>query len=122
MQVVFSKLNKCTVHLPYKNATLGKLTVIYLFTFHREIKGICGLTQEIVIGLIANLESREIRRIEYQERGFLPEHPRASSTDDVEGIIGLIHDMLGNIFDLKQFGDAQPKILNEFSKRINYWR
>ena len=35
--------------------------------------------------------------------------------------------MLGNIFDLKQFHDCQPKILNEFTKRINpdlkfyYW-
>ena len=38
-----------------------------------------------------------------------------------------MHDMPGDIFDLKQFGDAQPKILNEFSKRIDpdlkfyYW-
>ena len=85
------------------------------------------MTQEAVIGLIANLESREIRRVEYQERGLPFEHPRASSTDDVEGMIGLMHDMLGDIFDLKQFGDAQPKILNEFSKRIDpdlkfyYW-
>ena len=85
------------------------------------------MKQEAVIDLIANLESREIRRVEYQERGLPFEHPRASSTDDVEGMIGLMHDMLGDIFDLKQFGDAQPKILNEFSKRIDpdlkfyYW-
>ena len=35
--------------------------------------------------------------------------------------------MLGNIFDLKEFHDSQPKILNEITKRINpdlkfyYW-
>lgn len=85
------------------------------------------MTQEAVIGLIANLESRELRRIEYQERSFPPEHPRASGTDDVEGMIGLMHEMLGEIFDVKQFLDAQPKILNEFKKRIDpelkfyYW-
>ena len=65
--------------------------------------------------------------MEYNDRGLLPEHPRASGTDDVEGIIGLMHDMLGEIFNMKQFLDAQRKILNEFAKRIDpglkfyYW-
>ncbi len=73
------------------------------------------------------MESRELRRIEYRKRKLPPELPRASATDDVEGMIGLMHDMLGNIFDVKQFLEAQPKILNEFSKRIDpdlqfyYW-
>ena len=89
-----------------------------LFKF-RTISDICGLTRETVVGLIANLESREIRRLEYRSRELPPEHPRASATDDVEGMIGLMHDMLGNIFDVKQFLEAQPKILNEFSKRVD---
>lgn len=65
--------------------------------------------------------------MEYQERGLPPEHPRASATDDVEWIISLMHEMLGDIFDLKQFIDEQPQILNEFKKRIDpelefyYW-
>ena len=46
-----------------------------------------------------------------------PEHPRASATDDVEGIIALKHEILGEIFDVKQFLDAQPKILSELTKR-----
>ena len=93
----------------------------------RRIKGICGLTQEIIIGLVANLESREQRRVEYEDRGLPPEHPRASGSDDVEGIIGLMHEMLGDIFDMKQLIDAQRKIFNEFTKRIDpdlkffYW-
>lgn len=37
----------------------------------------------------------------------------------MEGIIALMHEMLGDIFDVKQFLDAQPKILNEFKKRID---
>lgn len=65
--------------------------------------------------------------MEYEERGLPSEHPRASATDNVEGIIALMHEMLGEIFDVKQFRDAQPKILNEFRKRIDpqlkfyYW-
>jgi hypothetical protein len=50
-----------------------------------------------------------------------------SSTDDVEGFFSLLHELLGPIFDLKQFYDELPKILNEFTKRIDpelpffYW-
>lgn len=97
-----------------------------MFT-HRSIKGICGFTRELIVGLIANLESREIRRQEYLERGLPPEHPRASSSDDVEGFVALLHEMFGPIFDLKQFYQESTKILNEFGKRINpdlafyYW-
>lgn len=85
---------------------------------NRPIKGIRGLTQEAVIGLVANLESRELDRVEYKERSLPPEHPRATATDDMEGIIALMHEMLGEIFDVKQFLDAQPKILHGFKKHI----
>lgn len=80
-----------------------------------------------MIGLVANIESRELRRVEYEQRGLPPENPRASATDDVEGIIALMHEMLGEVFDVKEFTDAQPKILDEFKKRIDpelkfyYW-
>ncbi|CAB3990641.1 Transposon Tf2-6 poly [Paramuricea clavata] len=81
------------------------------------VKGI--LTCEVVVGLVANLESRHLRRIENAQRGLQPEHPRSSSTDDVEGFISLLHEMLGPIFDIKQFYSEQPKILNQFKKRID---
>ena len=77
--------------------------------------------------MVANRESRQLRREEYLMRQLSPENPRASATDDVEGMFYLLHEILGNIFDLKQFHDAQAKILNEFSKRIDpdlkfyYW-
>ena len=83
-----------------------------IISFIRPIKGICGLTPEAVVGLVANLESRELRRVEYKQRGITFEHPRASSTDDVEGIIATMHEMVGEAFDIKQFTDEQPKILN----------
>ena len=77
--------------------------------------------------MVANMESRQLRREEYLTQQLSPEHPRASATDDVEGMFSLLHEILGNTFDLKQFHDAQAKILNEFSKRIDpdlkfyYW-
>ena len=55
------------------------------------------------------------------------EHPRASATDDVEGIIATMHEMIGDVFDVVQFIDEQPKILVEFNKTIDpelqfyYW-
>ncbi|CAB3983365.1 Hypothetical predicted protein [Paramuricea clavata] len=98
-----------------------------LIDVNRSIKGICGFTRELIVGLIANLESREIRRREYLKRSLPPEHPRASSSDDVEGFVALLHEMFGLIFDLKQFYQESTKILNEFGKRIDpnlafyYW-
>ena len=73
----------------------------------RPIKGIQGFTREIVVALVANCESLELRREEYQHRGLPPEHPRASSTDDVEGFIALLHDQLGDVFDHKAFLSQQ---------------
>jgi hypothetical protein len=70
---------------------------------YRSIKRICGFTRELIVGLIANLESREIRRREYLEISLPPEHPQASSSDDVEGFVAQLHEMFGLIFDLKQY-------------------
>jgi hypothetical protein len=95
--------------------------------FHRPLKGICGFTREIIVGLVANIESRELRRSEGAAAGLPPEHPRASSTDDVEGFISILHRLLGKTFDHKTFMDNYPKIVNEFAKKIDpdlpffYW-
>ena len=65
--------------------------------------------------------------MEYQVRCLQPKHPRSSSTDDVESFIALLHEMLGPVFDLKEFYRELPKILNEYKKRIDadlaffYW-
>lgn len=67
------------------------------------------------------------RRVEGQALGLMPEHPRASSTDDVEGFFSILHRLLGKTFDLKAFMDSYPKIINEFTKKIDpdlkfyYW-
>ena len=57
----------------------------------------------------------ELWRLEYQHQGFSPEHPRASSTDDVEGFIAILHDLLGDAFDNK--ASTTTTIRNEFSEK-----
>ncbi len=68
-----------------------------------------------------------MRREEYQCRGMMPEHPCSGTNEDVESYISVLHEMLGDVFDMKSFLDSYPKILNEFCKPINpdlpfyYW-
>lgn len=93
----------------------------------RPIKGLQGFTREIVVALVANCESMEVQIEEYRERRLSPEHPCASSTNDVEGFIALQQDQLGDVSDHKAFLSQQTKILNELSKKIDpdlpfyYW-
>ena len=94
----------------------------HFFDLKRSVKGIQGLTRETVVGIVANIESQEIQRRSYKQRGLPPEHPRASTTDYVEGFIGVLHDLLGPIFDHKTFIDQMPKICNERHKRISLQR
>ncbi len=69
----------------------------------RPIKGIQSFSREIVVALIANCESLELQRKKYASRGLPPEHPCASSTDDVEGFFSLLHDQLGDVFHHKVY-------------------
>ena len=62
-----------------------------------------GLTKETAAGLIANLTSLELRREEYIQRGLSPEHPRSGTSDNVECSISVLLEMLGDIFNLKDF-------------------
>ncbi len=81
----------------------------------------------MIVALVANIESQEQRRLHYQERRLPPEHPRASSTDDLEGFFSILHHLLGPVFDHKTFVDNYKKIEQEFVKRIDpnlpyyYW-
>ncbi|XP_077995175.1 uncharacterized protein LOC144448771 [Glandiceps talaboti] len=101
--------------MPYRNEVPG---FSYL-DVNRPIKGIRGLTREVVIGLIANIESQELRRRVSQNRNLPPEHPRAGTSDDVESFISLLHHMLGPIFDHKKLKENYRKICYEYEKRID---
>ena len=62
---------------------------------------------------------QEFRRKYGVENGLLPEHPRAGSTDEVEGIFAFLHGLLGPIFDEKGFHDAFPKVIAEYTKNCD---
>ncbi|KXJ25564.1 Transposon Tf2-6 polyprotein [Exaiptasia diaphana] len=109
------------------NSSFVVIAIIYFLNAISPIKVIQGLRRETVIGLVANIKSQELQRREYHQKHIPPEHPRASTTDDVEGFIGVLHDLLGPIFDHKTFLDQMPKICNEYYKRMDpnlpfyYW-
>ena len=75
------------------------------------------MTRETVIALTTNIESREWRRRENQSRG--PEHPRSSTTDDVECLFSVMRDMVGNHFTLQSVKYNWRKVCNEFRKRLS---
>lgn len=68
-----------------------------------------GFSRETLIALIANIESREWRREYITKHSLPPEHPRASTTDDVECFFSLLRDSVGKGFTLKEV-----KYLNQF--------
>ena len=77
---------------------------------HRPVKGLCGFSRETVIAVTTNKESMELRRCQNNIIGY-PEHPRAGSSDDVEGFIALLHRFLGNIFTLKDLKSLWRKVV-----------
>ncbi|CAB4001791.1 Hypothetical predicted protein [Paramuricea clavata] len=85
---------------------------------NRPIRGIRGFTREVVVALTTNIESQEFRRRYGLEKGLLPEHPRAGSTDDLEGIFSFLHGLLGPIFDEKDFHDAFPKVIRRVHQEM----
>lgn len=55
-----------------------------------------------MVAVIANIESREWRRAFNNKEGVAPEHPRASTTDDVECFFSVLQDTVGRDFTLKE--------------------
>ena len=77
------------------------------------------MTREVIVAITTNIESQEFRRRYGEEKELPPEHPRAGSTDDVEGIFAFFHELLGPIFDEKAFHDALPKVMLEYTKKCD---
>ena len=76
-----------------------------------------GMTREVLVALTTNIESREWRRRALANERSLPEHPRASTTDDVECFFSVIRDVVGKHFTVKDVRYAWRKICNEYAKR-----
>ena len=61
-----------------------------------------GFSRETIVALAANIESREWRCGYLIEKNLPPEHPRASTTDDVECLFSVLRDSVGKDFTLKE--------------------
>ena len=85
--------------------------------FDRDISSVRGFTREVLIAVILHIETSEFRRIELVNRSLPPEHPRASTTDDVECFFSVVRDLLGKNFTSKEVKFSWRKICNEYEKR-----
>ena len=77
---------------------------------YKSVSGVCGFTRETYIAITTNTESHAWRRWEFASAGIPPEHPHASSSEDVEFIC--LCDNVGKIFTLKE---VQVKVCMEFT-------
>jgi len=70
--------------------------------YSRSISGVRGFSRETLVAVVANIESREWRKKFNSEHNVPAEHPRASTTDDVECFFSLLRDCVGKDFTLKE--------------------
>ncbi len=82
---------------------------------YRPVSGVLGFTRQVLIAITTNIESREWRRCQFPE----PEHPRASTTDDVECLFSILRDLVGKHFTLHTVKYTWRKICIEFAKRMD---
>ena len=64
-------------------------------------KCICGFSRESLVAVTTDIESRELRQRTNMEDGLLPEHPCASTMDNVECFFSMPHDYIGKYFTAK---------------------
>ena len=55
-----------------------------------------------MIAVFANIETREWRSVFNNNNNIPPEHPRASTTDDIECFFSVLRDTVGKDFTLKE--------------------
>ena len=72
-----------------------------------------------MIAITTNIESREFQRRQIAAAGGDIEHPRSSTTDDVECFFSLLRDNLGKVFTLKHVQFEWRKMCVEFMKRMD---
>ena len=68
-----------------------------------------------MVALTTNIESREYVRQTHRDL----EHPRASSTDDVECLFSIMRDLAGKHFTLRTWKYNWRKVCLELSKRLD---
>ena len=108
-------LTKGVDHVHVCNKQLCGVIIPYNVSY-RSLSGVRGLTRETLVTLTTTIESREWMRT---ENGLLPEHPRSSSTDDIECFFSILRNTIGVDFTTKKVMLEWRKICQEFAKRVN---
>jgi len=80
-----------------------QITEFYLI--YRNVSGVRGFSRETLVALVANIESRDWRRIFNIKNNIPTEHPRASTTNDVECFFSMLRDNVGKDFTLQEVND-----------------
>ena len=90
---------------------------IFISVLFRSLSGVLGFSKETLIAVVTNIEGREWHRRDCASKNRPPEHPRASSTDDMEYFFSLMRDSIGQNFTIKEAKLGIRKFVGEFSKR-----
>lgn len=77
------------------------------------------MSRELLVALTTTIESREWMRRKRSSGSLPPEHPRASTTDDVECFFSVLRNTIGSHFTSKSVLFEWRKVCQEFSKRID---
>ena len=85
----------------------------------RSLSDVLGFSRETLVAVITNIEGREWHRRACVCDNRLPEHPRASSTDDVECFFSMMRDVIGQNFTTKEVKYGVRKVYSEFMKRVD---
>ena len=81
--------------------------------------GALRVSRETLIALTTTIESRDWIRCRNAANNLPPEHPRSSTTDDVECFFSLTRNMIGDHFTVKDVQFGWRKLCNEFAKRLD---
>ena len=92
---------------------------IYFFFPFRNPSGVLGFSRETLSAVITNIEGREWHRRECSNSDTSVEHPRASSSDDVECFFSMMRYSIGRKFTTKEVKFGIRKVFAEFVKRVD---
>ena len=74
---------------------------VCLYVF-RDVSRVRGLTRDCLMAIVADIETRNWRQEFNAANNFPPEHPRSSTTDDIECFFSILRGTVGKHFTLKQ--------------------
>ena len=76
--------------------------MLFMCTLIFPLQNVRGLTRETLVAITADIETRLWPSKFLSSQGLPPEHPRSSTTDDVECFFSILRDTVGKNFTLKQ--------------------